>query len=70
MLVTVMRWQCWVGVVDDGGCERVGFGIVDHAQIDCQQTPMIDLGMAGHCMCCGRGTGFCSVEFRKFIPSG
>ena len=53
--------------MDDGGGERVGFGIVDHAQIDCWQTPTIDLGMAGHC---GRGNGFCSVEFREFIPSG
>ena len=34
------------GVVDDGGCERVGFGVVDHAQIDHRQTPMIDLGVA------------------------
>ena len=39
--------------MDDGGCERVGFGVVDHAQIDHRQTPTIDLGMAGHCMCCG-----------------
>ena len=52
--------------MDDGGGERVGFGIVDHAQIDCWQTPTIDLGMAGHC---GRRTGFHSIEFREFIPS-
>ena len=39
--------------MDDGECERVGFGVVDHAQIDHRQTPTIDLGMAGHCMCCG-----------------
>ena len=57
-------------VVDDGGGERVGFGIVDHAQIDCRQTPTIDLGVAGHCMYCGRGTRFRSIEFREFIPSG
>ena len=37
------------GVVDDGGGERVGFGTVDHAQIDRWQTPTIDLGVAGHC---------------------
>ena len=43
--------------------KKKGFGVVDHAQIDRQQTPMIDLGVAGHCMCCGRGTGFHSVEF-------
>ena len=65
-LVTVTSW---VGVVDDGGCERVGFGVVDHAQIDRRQTPTIDLGVAGHCSCCGRGTGFRSVEFRELIPS-
>ena len=35
-----------LGVVNDGGCERVGFG-VDHAQIDHQQTLRIDLGVAG-----------------------
>ena len=69
-LVTVRRWRHWVGIVDDGGCERVGFGVVDHAQIDRWQTPMIDLGMAGHCMCRGKGTGFHSVEFRELIPSG
>ena len=56
-----------VGIVDDGGCERVGFGVVDHAQIDRQQTPTINLGMAGHC---GRRTGFRSVEFQEFSPSG
>ena len=65
-LVTVTSW---VGVVDDGGCERVGFGVVDHAQIDRRQTPTIDLGVAGHCSCCGRGTGIRSVEFRELIPS-
>ena len=43
---TVTRWRLWVGDVDDGGCERVGFGVVDHAQIDRWQTPTIDLGMA------------------------
>ena len=32
--------------MDDGGCERVGFGVVDHAQIDRWQTPTINLGMA------------------------
>ena len=64
MLVTVMRWQRGVGIVDDGGCERVGFGVVDHAQIDRRQTPTIDLGVAGHCV-----VGFCSVEFLEFIPS-
>ena len=46
MQATVTRWRRWVGDVDDGGCERVGFGIVDHAQIDRRQTPMIDLGVA------------------------
>ena len=56
-----------MAVVDDGGCERVGFGVVDHAQIDRRQTPTIDLGMAGHC---GRRRGFRSVEFRECIPSG
>ena len=35
-----------MGDVDDGGCERVGFGVVDHAQIDRRQTPTIDLGVA------------------------
>ena len=50
-LVTVMRQRRWEGVVDGGGCERVWLGVVDHAQIDCQQTPTINLGMAGHCMC-------------------
>ena len=35
-----------MGVVDDGGCERAGFGVVDHAQIDRRQTPTIDLGVA------------------------
>ena len=35
-----------MGIVNDGGCERVGFGVVDHAQIDRQQTPTIDLGVA------------------------
>ena len=40
-----------MGVVDDGGCERAGFGVVDHAQIDRRQTPTIDLAVAGHC--CG-----------------
>ena len=34
MLVMVMRWRRWVGIVEDDGCERVGFGVVDHAQID------------------------------------
>ena len=58
-----------MGVVDDGGHERAGFGVVDHAQIDHQQTPTIDLGVVGHCLCCGRGTGFCFIEFREFIPS-
>ena len=43
-----------MGVVDDGGCERVGFGVVDHAQID------------RRCLV----VGFRSVEFREFIPSG
>ena len=43
-----MRWRRWVGVVNDGGCERVGFVVVDHAQVDRRQMP---LGMAGHCMC-------------------
>ena len=33
--------------MDGGGGERVGLGVVDHAQIDRQKTPMIDLGMAG-----------------------
>ena len=33
--------------MDGGGCERVGLGVVDHAQIDGWQTLMIDLGMAG-----------------------
>ena len=47
-----------LGVVDDGGCERRGFGVVDHTQIDHQQTPTINLGMAGHCFCCGGGTRF------------
>ena len=42
-----MTVTSWVGVVDDGGCERVGFGVVDHAQIDRRQTPTIDLGVAG-----------------------
>ena len=46
-----MRWQRWVGVVDDGGCERVRFGVVDHAQIDCRQMLRINLSMAAHCMC-------------------
>ena len=68
-LVMVTRWQWWVGIVNDGGCERVGFGIVDHAQIDCQQTLTINLSMDGHCLCCGRGTGFHSVKFQEFIPS-
>ena len=27
--MTVTRQRCWAGVVDDGGCERVGFGVVD-----------------------------------------
>ena len=64
------------GVVDDGGGERVGFGIVDHAQIDRRSLPTIptiDLGVVNnpkHCMCCGKGTGFHSVEFRELIPSG
>ena len=58
-----------MGVVDDGGCERAGFGVVDHAQIDHWKTLTIDLGVAGHCKCCGRGTAFRSVEFREFIPS-
>ena len=44
-LVTSPRWRRWVGVVHDGGCERVGFGVVDHAQIDRRQTPTIDLGI-------------------------
>ena len=30
-----------------GGGERVGLGVVDHAQIDRWQTPTINLGMAG-----------------------
>ena len=59
-----------MGVVDDGGCERAGFGIVDHAQIDRRQTLTIDLGVVGHCLCCGRGTRSRSVEFQEFIPSG
>ena len=62
------------GIVDDGGGERVGFGIVDHAQIDRRSLPTIDLGVVNnpkpYCMYCGRGTGFRSVEFREFIPSG
>ena len=33
--------------MDGGGGERVGLGVVDHAQIDRQQTPTIDLGVAG-----------------------
>ena len=33
--------------MDGGGGERVGLGVVDHAQIDPQQTPTIDLGVAG-----------------------
>ena len=33
--------------MDGGGSERVGLGVVDHAQIDRQQTPTIDLGVAG-----------------------
>ena len=49
--MAVTRWRHWVGIVEDGGCERVGFGVVDHAQIDRRQTPRINLGMAGHCMC-------------------
>ena len=40
-----------MGVVNDGGCERVGFVVVDHTQIDRWQTLRIDLGVAGHCMC-------------------
>ena len=36
-----------VGIVDDGGCDRRGFGVVDHTQIDHRQTPTIDLCMAG-----------------------
>ena len=48
MLAMATRWRRCVGVVDDGGCERVGFGVVDHTQIDCWQTPTIDLGVAGH----------------------
>ena len=54
--MTVTKRRRWVGIVDDGGCERRGFGIVDHAQIDRRQTPTIDLGMAWHCLCCGVGT--------------
>ena len=60
----VTRQRCWAGIMDDGGCERVGFGVVDHAQIDRRQTTMIDLGMAGHWMCCG------GILFWEFIPSG
>ena len=55
-----------MAIVDDGCCERVGFWVVDHAQIDHQQTPMINLGVAGHY---GKRTGFCCVEFQEFIPS-
>ena len=33
--------------MDGCGGERVGLGVVDHAQIDRWQTPMIDLGVAG-----------------------
>ena len=33
--------------MEGGGGERVGLGVVDHAQIDRRQTPTIDLGMAG-----------------------
>ena len=33
--------------MDGGGGDRVGLGVVDHAQIDRRQTPTIDLGMAG-----------------------
>ena len=33
--------------MDGGGGERVGLGVVDHAQIDRRQTLMINLGMAG-----------------------
>ena len=40
-----------MGVVNDGGCERVGSGVVDHTQIDCWQTLRINLGVAGHRMC-------------------
>ena len=65
----LVRVMSWVGVVDDGGHEGVGFGVVDHAQIDHRQTPTIDLGMTGHSSCCGRGTGFHSVEFQELIPS-
>ena len=43
----VTRQQQWEGIVDCGGCERVGLGVVDHAQIDRQQTPTINLTMAG-----------------------
>ena len=28
---------------------------------------MIDLGMAGHCKCCGRGTGFCSKIHQNYL---
>ena len=45
--MTVMRRQHWESVVDGGGGERVGLGVVDHAQIDHRQTLMIDLGVAG-----------------------
>ena len=69
VLVMVTRRRRWAGIVDDGGCERLGFGVVDHTQIDCRQTLMTNLGMAGHCTDCGRGTRFCSIEFREFIPS-
>ena len=37
-----------MGVVDDGGCERVGFGVVDHTQIDRRCLPMIDLGVVNN----------------------
>ena len=33
--------------MDSGGGERVGLWVVDHTQIDCRQTPTIDLGVAG-----------------------
>ena len=48
MLVTLTRWRRWVGVVDDGGCERVGFGVVDLAQIDRRCLPTIDLGVVNN----------------------
>ena len=55
--------------MDGGGGERVGLGVVDHAQIDHRQTPTIDLGVAGIVSVVAAETDSVPVHSRNsFLP--